>query len=121
MAPFDIGFMETTYSAEENATSITICIGVTSDQPVTSEEELVQILTSTQSAADEGNDYILQTTNLTFVAGTNFSTPPQCIAVDIIDDEIVENNEIFTLSLELGVGTANPESTAVTIMDNDSK
>lgn len=70
----------------------------------------------------ENEDYIHRTHNITFPAGmTSIS-----FDVSIIDDNILEGNENFTLSIDLsslpyGFIITNSTQATITIVDNDCK
>ena len=64
-------------------------------------------------------DYEAVTTTLTF----NDSTPTQVVTIPILDDQIVENNESFGVTLTTfdTAVTLSLQTTSVTIRDNDGK
>ncbi len=65
-----------------------------------------------------GRDYELATTSVIFSSGV-FQV---CVNLTILDDEIVENNETFILTLtssDPAVLTGNTGSTEVTILEDD--
>ena len=71
------------------------------------------------SHSPAGADYEAVTTTLTF----NVSTPTQVVTIPIIDDQIVENNEFFGVTLTTfdTAVTLNLQTASVTIRDNDGK
>ncbi len=73
------------------------------------------------SIAENDSDYRFIPMEITF---TNVSMEDMCVDVPIIDDSTLENVESFTLSLsssQVGVVTLDPNSSTVTIMDDDSE
>ena len=73
----------------------------------------------TTSHSPAGADYEAVTTTLTF----NASTITQVVTIPILDDQTVENNEFFGVTLTTfdTAVTLNLQTTSVTIRDNDGK
>ena len=65
------------------------------------------------------SDYTSVSTELTFNAGNTNQT----VMIPIVGDNVVENTEFFSLSLMAGDSAVNlnPQTTTVTIQDDDSK
>ena len=67
----------------------------------------------------ENEDYIPVTSTLIFALATNST---QCVALSIIDDLVLENDEEFFLqTMNNSLVTSIPPAVAITIEDNDSK
>ena len=77
-------------------------------------------IASADGTADAGDDYtaIAAGTSLTFIPGSD----KRCIDVDALDDAVAEINETFTVTLSnpTHATVGNPNSTTVTIDDNDA-
>ena len=73
----------------------------------------------TLSLYTENEDYIPVTSTLIFALATNST---QCVALSIIDDLVLENDEEFFLqTMNNSLVTSISPSVAITIEDNDSK
>lgn len=68
------------------------------------------------TAAQE--DFVVLTKNITFQPG---ETGPKLIEIDVIDDDIVEPTEAFTVTLISPVAVELGEPATVNIIDNDGK
>ena len=68
------------------------------------------------SPLSAGSDYIQQTTVITF----NDGDLRQCVEIDIIDDEVGENTEFFTVQLESNLPLFRSTAT-VFILDDGGK
>ena len=84
-------------------------------------EELVTARVSlTSASATEGNDFDARQIEVRFGAGSN---APRTLSLPIIDDDVIESDETFTVTLHDPAGCAllgEQSSAVVTIVDNDS-
>lgn len=110
-----VQFTAGSYQTSEDNTAIEI--------PVTRSGGVGQVtidITSANGTATANNDFTEVTTTLTWNDG---ETGNKTVSVPIINDDVIETEESFTLNLsnptgELGLGTTT--STTVTIADNDA-
>ena len=67
-------------------------------------------------------DYSTINTSLTFVPGDTIGSLPHCVEINILDDDIVENEEDFTISIFSGsvIQAINVTSINVTIYEDSS-
>ena len=115
-APVVIGFRPYTYTVVENAGSVTLTVAVISG--MLTENVILNYMTSDGSAV-ASSDYTLTTGPLTLSPGDTEKT----IVVPIVNDDLFENDEMFTVRLLLsgtpaGV-TLDPAIATVTITDNE--
>ena len=67
-------------------------------------------------------DYSTLSTSLTFLPGDTIGSPPHCVEINILDDDIVENEEDFTISISSGsvIQAINVTIINVTIYEDSS-
>ena len=67
-------------------------------------------------------DYSTVSTSLTFLPGDTIGSLPRCVEINILDDDIVENEEDFTISIFSGsvIQAINVTSINVTIYEDSS-
>ena len=67
-------------------------------------------------------DYSSLTMSLTFLPGDTIGSPPRCVEINILDDDIVENEEEFTVTVSSGsvIQAINVTSINVTIYEDTS-
>ena len=67
-------------------------------------------------------DYSTLSTSLTFLPGDTIGSPPRCVEINILDDDIVENEEEFTISMSSGsvIQAINVTIIDVTIYEDSS-
>ena len=68
------------------------------------------------------HDYASLSTSLTFLRGETIGSTPRCITINILDDDVVENEEEFTVSLSSSsfIQPTNITATNVTIYEDPS-
>ena len=78
----------------------------------------MQIVVFNISIISHSLDYILIPENVIFSPGM---TGPQCLSISITDDSILENDEVFAVVLSATDQDVilNPNTTSVTILDDD--
>ena len=136
-----IGFNSTTYTVKESDGSVPLSIGVIKG---VLEDVTVRIKLITISGSANGNLkllyalFIMQLSlsfsasldydNMTMVLNFSSAVTMQTVNLSIFDDNVLENNEKFTVVLELvspeddGRVILQPNATVVSIiLDNDSK
>ena len=106
-----MSFTRTRYKASEDdeALEFTVTLSPAINQEVTVEYE------TSSGTARAGEDYEATSGTLTFPAGTT----EQTIRVPIIDDEVVEEEETFTITLRNSNATIESGEAAGAIADND--
>lgn len=71
------------------------------------------------------SDFMPSVSSLTFLPTTSLSPQTKCTLVDIINDNVVEETEQFTVVLEKTsdhrIVLAHPTSTTIDIIDSDGK
>ena len=67
-------------------------------------------------------DYSSLSMSLTFLPGDTIGSPPRCVDINILDDDIVENEEEFTVTLTSStvIQAVNVTSINVTIYEDTS-
>ena len=132
-----IGFRSTTYSGSEDADSVSVTVSV---QAGTLDRNVIVTLSTINGTAMckfqsetqqqlvyfshfliciAGEEYIPVSTNVTF----NASTPTQTVKIPILDNEIVADSTMFSVSLTSADPAAilNPASADIIIEDDDSE
>ena len=68
------------------------------------------------------HDYSSLSTSLTFLPGDTIDSPLHCVEINILDDDIVENEEEFTITVSSGsvIQAINVTSINVTIYEDTS-
>ena len=111
-----VGFVETSVSVSENETRRDVCFRVLSGEL----DREIQVNVRTQDGtAVASDDYAAG--NMAFTLSP--SMLERCFPVEPVDDDILEDDEQFTLILsttEMRVNTS-PDTATVTIVDNDSE
>ncbi|CAI8048181.1 Sodium/calcium exchanger 1, partial [Geodia barretti] len=59
--------------------------------------------------ATSGSDYTLSVTSVTFLSGMTINGDTQCAEIQIVDDDIYEEDEVFLVS----ISTVTPSSAAM--------
>lgn len=107
--------VQSTLSVAENGGSLVVTVSRANSFGVAS----VQVSTANGSAI-AGSDYSAISTTLSFAAGET----SQSVTIPILDDDIVEGSETFTLLLSnpsSGVDIGIPGTAAISILDNESQ
>ena len=67
-------------------------------------------------------DFSTLSMSLTFLPGDTIGSPPRCIDINILDDDVVENEEEFTVTLTSStvIQAINVTSINVTIYEDTS-
>jgi Ca2+-binding RTX toxin-like protein len=94
----------------------------------TLDRDVTVAINSADGTAASPADYSLTTTSVTFMAGTDVSTSPtQSVMFSVVDDQMVEGSEGFSISLGTitfngadNIMAGSVTSNAVTIGDNDT-
>lgn len=112
-AAVTVSFLQPSHSVSEGS-SIQICSQLSSEAAI----PVIVPLTVVGGTAIQNTDFTLSSQSVTFPTGTVES----CITISTVDDSILEQDEVFTLSL-LSSDTVltGSGSTAITIIDQDSK
>ena len=106
-----MSFTRTRYEASEDDTAVQFRVRLSK---AASQDAVVEYETSSGTAR-AGEDYEATSGTLTFPAGTT----EQTIRVPIIDDEVVEEEETFTITLRNSNATIESGEAAGAIADND--
>ena len=66
------------------------------------------------------SDYSSLSTSLTFLPGDNVNTDPRCVSINILDDDVVESVELFSVDLSSSsvIQAINTTSVNVTIFED---
>ncbi len=111
-----VNFAAATYSFNESAGEVTVTVNLefSSNQTITVD---YAVNATNPGTADEGFDYILHGTKLTFDPGQTSKT----IKITITDDGAIEGDETLklTLSNPIWAKLGSTKSTVITIKDND--
>lgn len=108
-------FEQTTYSVNENGTSVTI--GVKYKNPAFTPSS-VDVFVKSGGSAITGTDFTLSTTTLTFSVTDTMKT----ITIPVTNDALIEGNETFILGLNNPTNSAllrADSNTTITILDDD--
>ena len=106
-----VSFTRTRYAASEDDEAVTFIVRLSA---AVSQDAVVEYATSSGTAR-AGQDYEATTGTLTFPAGTT----RLAILVPIIDDNVVEEEETFTISLRNSNATIGEGKATGAIADND--
>ena len=106
-----VSFTRTRYAASEDDEAVTFIVRLSA---AVSQDAVVEYATSSGTAR-AGQDYEATTGTLTFPAGTT----RLAILVPIIDDDVVEEEETFTISLRNSNATIGEGKATGAIADND--
>ena len=106
-----VSFTRTRYAASEDDEAVTFIVRLSA---AVSQDAVVEYATSSGTAR-AGQDYEATTGTLTFPAGTT----RLAILVPIIDDDVVEEEETFTISLRNSNATIESGKATGAIADND--
>lgn len=130
----DIQFQDVFYEANEGSSPLQVCVVRTGEIASSISVTLTSTnITATRKSSIVSYGAIDNIFNALLTAGDDYSSinevlvisptqdPVQCIEVTIVDDDIVESSEAFSISLTTNQPGVNFESdeTTVTIMDND--
>lgn len=109
-----VQFGSATYTINENGGSVTVVV-----KRVGGSDGRVNVTYATAAGtATAGSDYITKTGTLTW---NNNNSGDQTISIVINDDNVVEGNETFTVSLSsTDIPLSSPATATVTIVDNDT-
>ena len=116
MFPFPAGvmvaFSQTTLTVMETTPPVTMCVQLTGELEIAI-TAAVSFEDNSATSDDHGN------TNITFTF-TSGSSDPQCLQLTLIEDGLLENEELFTISLsspDIEVDVVNG-SVVVTLQDS---
>ena len=112
-----VEFTTTSASAAEETTGVTLTVQLSAASATSS---IVVPITATDVTATAGDDYRLDTSSVTFVAGATGDNLMQTVTVSFINDRLYENSETLTVSFGDLSGIASPgamNSVTVTIED----
>ena len=114
MAPPELTFGSATYSGGEGSGTIAVTVNASSAPS----SALTVNLTTANGSATGGTDFTAPAATFTFPASATTHT----ISVAITQDNAVESNETFTLTLTAGSGytVGSPASTTITITNDDT-
>ena len=112
--PVKIGFSSATYTVDESAGSVMLTVEVISG---TLTEDVILTYTTPAGTATAGEDYTSMFGILTLSPGDTEKT----IVVPIVNDDLFENDEMFTVFLTTFAGvTLTPDTAEVTITDTNA-
>lgn len=110
-------------SAATHTSTATLTVTGTGTGPASIQSALVVPVLYTEGTATEPEDFTTGAASITFAAGAT-SASTQDITVGILDDDIDENDETFTIGLDTSVATSDitfgNAATVVTITDDDT-
>lgn len=110
-------------SAGTHVSTATLTVTGTGTGPASIQSALVVPVLYTEGTATEPEDFTTGAASITFAAGAT-SGATQDITVGILDDDIDENDETFTIGLDTSVATSDitfgNAATVVTITDDDT-
>ena len=110
-----IGLEQPSYTVNEGDGSVMVCAAIVSG---TLERTLTFRLTTQDDSATSPADFSSVSADLTF----DESTSRACVDIPIVDDQIVENPEVFRVVVDGDDPDVvfDPPSSTVTIIDNDN-
>ena len=113
---FTVQFGAAAYTATEDGPAATVAVTL-SEEPLRT--VVVMLLVTEEDGGATEADYMLSATELTFVAGLTSAT----FTVTAFDDSVDDDGESITIgfgALPRGVTAANPDTTTVSLADNDN-
>ena len=113
---FTVQFGAAAYTATEDGPAATVTVTLSEDPLRT---VVVMLLVTEEDGGATPADYMLSATELTFVAGLTSAT----FTVTAFDDSVDDDGESITIgfgTLPRGVTAANPDTTTVSLADNDN-
>ncbi len=119
-APNTVQFAAASYSVAENTPAGSVTLTVTATRRGDPNETITAAFTTVQGSATSGQDFTPVNGTLTFGAGEVERT----IVVPIINDNLLEDSETFTVTLSSpspGTSVGSPATATVTILDDDSQ
>lgn len=120
LAPANITVAE---SAGTHTSTATLTVTGTGTGTASIQDAVAVPVVYTEGTATEPEDFTTGAATITFAAGAT-SASTQDITVGILDDDIDEDDETFTIGLDTSVATSDitfgNAATAVTITDNDT-
>ena len=117
-----VGFKSTKYEVDEGDGRVAITFGIYEDIDLSAEADLTVRYSTSDDAANKGDDYIETAKTFTFTADMIATGMTETtIYVDVTDDSVVENEESFLVTLLTSDSRIEifPPQTTVTLNDND--
>lgn len=113
-AAVTVSFLQPSQSVPEGS-SLQVCSQLSSEAAIS---VIVPLEVVEGGIAIQNTDFILSSQSVTFPTGAVES----CVSISAVDDSILEQDEVFTLALQSSETVLTGSgSTAVTIIDQDSK
>ena len=111
----NIGFEQTLYSVQEDAAQLKVCVVI---EGATLARSVELTISSSNGTAQAPQDYAETFYSISYLQSDG---ERKCINITIVDDDIIENTETFSLrlaSVDVAVSVISDELT-VTILDDD--